>query len=131
MENILSKLGELVEHCGEASKHLIKSEIYLNDGDLAGSQKYTMKAIDLLKTMTNDVFVEVLEELGIESDNVVSDIEPSTLCLAHALSNVCYNAGVVLNMYIENEEQRVKDIANTKLMHAINDAKSLFEEMYM
>ena len=63
---LLSKLGELVEHCGEAGKLIIASEVALNDGELAASQKNTMKAVDMLKTMCDDVFVEVLEEMKIE-----------------------------------------------------------------
>ena len=36
---LLSKLGELVEHCGEAGKLIIASEVALNEGELATSQK--------------------------------------------------------------------------------------------
>ena len=128
---LLSKLGELVEHSGEASKLIIASEAALNDGELAQSQQNTKKAVDMLKTMCGDVFVEVLEEMEIEDDGQTSDLDPNALNLAYALSNVCYNAGVLFNMILQNEEQRVVDISKTKLMHAIADAKSLFETLYM
>lgn len=128
---LLSKLSELVEHSGEAAKLIIASEVSLNDGELAASQKNTMKAIDMLKTMCDDVFVEVLEEMEIEDDGETSDLDPYALNLAYALSNVCYNAGVLLNMILENEEERVVLISKTKLMHAIVDAKSLFQTLYM
>lgn len=128
---LLSKLGELIEHSGEAAKLIIASEVALNDGELATSQKNTMKAIDMLKTMCNDVFIEILEEMEIEDDGQTSDLDPYALNLAYALSNVCYNAGVLLNMILEAEEERVVLISKTKLMHAISDAKSLFETLYM
>ena len=128
---LLTKLGELIEHSGEAAKLIIASEVALNDGDLAASQKNTMKAIDMLKTMCGDVFVEVLEEMETQDDGQTSDLDPYALNLAYALSNICYNAGVLVNMILENEEERVVIISKTKLMHAIADAKSLFETLYM
>ena len=128
---LLSKLGELVEHSGEASKLIITSEVALNDGELVQSQQNTKKAIDLLKTMCGDVFVEVLEEMEIEDDGQASDLDPNALNLAYALSNVCYNAGVLFNMILQNEEERVVAISKTKLLHAITDAKSLFETLYL
>ena len=128
---LLTKLGEIIEHSGEAAKLIIASEVALNDGDLAASQKNTMKAIDMLKTMCGDVFVEVLEEMEIQDDGQTSDLDPYALNLAYALSNICYNAGVLVNMILENEEERVVIISKTKLMHTIADAKSLFETLYM
>ena len=129
--SLLIKLSELVEHSSQASKHLIQSEVCLNDGDLAQSQKHTMHAIDMLKTMVGDVFVEVLEELEIDSDEVCSDLDPNSLNLAYALCDISYNGGVLLNMLVSQEEDRVISIVKTKIMHAINDAKNLFETLYM
>ena len=131
MNNKLSKLGELIEHTNEVAKLLIASEVALNDGEIEVCQKNSAKAVDMLKTITQDVFVEIEEELSINNDNFTSDLDPNALNLAYALCDVAYNAGVIVNMLVENEADKVLDIAKTKLIHAINDAKSLYTTLYL
>ena len=72
MEEI-KKLGELVENCGHISKQLLASEIAMNDGDLALSQKNMMEAQGLVKVMLDDVFKEVIEMFGIEKGRILKE----------------------------------------------------------
>lgn len=131
MENeLITKLCELIENSSQAGKHIILSEVYLNDGELAESQKHTLKAVDILRTIVDDTFVEVLEEIGMENDNQTSELDSNALNLAYALSDISYNAGVLLGFLVNSEQDKVIVIAKTKLIHSINDAVWLYETLY-
>ena len=129
MNNQISRLCELIENASEASKFLIQSEVALNDGELAQSQKSTMSAINILNTLKDDVFEEVAEEFELDLTQK-QDVEPSSLNLAYYLTDVCHCGGVLLSMINEGIEERVTEIAKTKLAKAIATSIELFETLY-
>ena len=129
MNTQISKLCELIENASEASKFLIQSEVSLNDGELAESQKATMSAINILNTLKDDVFEEVAEEFELDLSKKY-EIDPNSLNLAFSLSDVCHCGGVLLSMINEGIEQRVVEIAKTKLAKSISMSIDLFETLY-
>lgn len=129
MNTKITRLAELVENASEASKFLIQSEIYLNDGELSDSQKATMNAVAILNTLKDDVFEEVAEEFELDIKKS-DDCDMSALNLAYCLADVCHCGGVLLGMLTEEIEDRVVDIAKTKLARAIANSVELFENLY-
>jgi len=118
-------LGELIENSGHIAKILLAGEIAMNDGDLALSQKCTIEAQNLIKVMLDDVFQEVVEEFGIQNDECVDYDLPTTLELARVLSEMNYNAGVLINLILDKQSESVVDSVKTKIIKDINTVKEI------
>ena len=118
-------LGELIENSGHIAKILLASEIAMNDGDLAESQKCTIEAQNLIKVMLDDVFQEVVEEFGIQNDECVDYDLPTVLELARVLSEMNYNAGVLINLILDKQSESIVDSVKTKIVKDINTIKEI------
>ena len=119
MEEI-KKLGELVENCVHISKQLLAIEIAMNYGDLALSQKNMMEAQGLVKVMLDDVFKEVIEMFGIETNETVDYDMPTALEMARVMNEAVYNAGVLINLILDNGSATIQDSVKTKLVKDLN-----------
>ncbi len=118
-------LGELIENSGHIAKILLAGEIAMNDGDLAKSQKCTIEAQNLIKVMLDDVFKEVVEEFNINNDECVDYDLPTTLELVRVLSEMNYNAGVLINLILDKQSQSIVDSVKTKIVKDINTVKEI------
>lgn len=118
-------LGELIENSGHIAKILLAGEIAMNDGDVAQSQKCTIEAQNLLKVMLDDVFQEVIEDFGIECDEMVDYDLPTTLELARVLSEMNYNAGVLINLVLDKQSESIIESVQTKIVKDINTVKEI------
>ena len=129
MEEI-KKLGELVENCGHISKQLLASEIAMNDGDLALSQKNMMEAQGLVKVMLDDVFKEVIEMFGIETNETVDYDMPTALEMARVMNEAVYNAGVLINLILDNGSATIQDSIKTKLVKDLNTIDEIAQAIF-
>ena len=129
MEEI-KKLGELVENCGHISKQLLASEIAMNDGDLALSQKNMMEAQGLVKVMLDDVFKEVIEMFGIETNETVDYDMPTALEMARVMNEAVYNAGVLINLILDNGSATIQDSVKTKLVKDLNTIDEIAQAIF-
>ena len=129
MEEI-KHLGELVENCGQVAKLLLASEIAMNDGDLALSQKNMKEAQGLVKVLIDDVFEEVKEILAVDSDETIDYDIPTPLEMARALSEVNYNAGVLITLIMDESVSNVLEIAKLKLQKAINTVDEIAQSIF-
>ena len=129
MEEI-KKLGELVENCGHISKQLLASEIAMNDGVLALSQKNMMEAQGLVKVMLDDVFKEVIEMFGIETNETVDYDMPTSLEMARVMNEAVYNAGVLINLILDNGSATIQDSIKTKLVKDLNTIDEIAQAIF-
>ena len=118
-------LGELIENSGHIAKILLAGEIAMNDGDLQMSQKCTIEAQNLIKVMLDDVFQEVVDEFNIQNDECVDYDLPTTLELARVLSEMNYNAGVLINLILDKQSDSIIDGVKTKIVKDINTIKEI------
>lgn len=121
----LSKIGELIENCGQISKLLISSEIAINDGDLALSQKSMIEAQALIKVMLEDVFLEVKEEFNIDNKDVFDYDIPTTLELVKFFNDAVYNAGVLINLLIDKGGEEIIKSIQTKIVKDLNTIEEI------
>ncbi len=121
----LSKIGELIENCGQISKLLISSEIAINDGDLALSQKSMVEAQALIKVMLEDVFLEVKEEFNIDNKDVFDYDIPTTLELVKFFNDAVYNAGVLINLLIDKGGEEIIKSIQTKIVKDLNTIEEI------
>lgn len=124
MESMKS-LGELIENSGHIAKILLAGEIAMMDGDIQTSQKCTIEAQNLIKVMLDDVFKEVVEEFNIQNDECVDYDLPTTLELARVLSEMNYNAGVLINLILDKQSDSIIDGVKTKIVKDINTIKEI------
>lgn len=129
MEEI-KKLGELVENCGHISKQLLASEIAMNDGDLALSQKNMMEAQSLVKVMLDDVFKEVIEMFEIENNETVDYDMPTALEMARVMNEAVYNAGVLINLILDNSSATIMDSVKLKLVKDLNTVDEIAQAIF-
>ena len=127
---LIKVFSETIEHCGQASKLFVNSEIALNDGDTALSVKYNQEATQLLATMYKDVFVEVKELLNVDTDEVLDYDYPSVLELTKALCDLTYNLGRYVSAEIDNQGDSIKEIISNKIIIDINTACELFDMLF-
>lgn len=126
----LKHLGELVENCGQVSKLLLASEIAMNDGDLALSQKNMKEAQGLVKVLMDDVFEEVSEMLSVDTSETIDYDIPTPLEMARMLSEVNYNAGVLITLIMDESVSNVLEIAKLKLQKAINTVEEIAQAIF-
>lgn len=128
-KEVVSKLGELVENCGHISKLLITNELAMAEGNIQLAQKSTIEALELLKVILNDVFIEVKEVLNTDNSDI-EEASPSALELAKALSDIQYNAGVLLTLIADEQSDLICSSVKTKIVKGINTAIKLANDLF-
>lgn len=128
-KEVVSKLGELVENCGHISKLLITNELAMAEGNIQLAQKSTIEALELLKVILNDVFIEVKEVLNTDNSDI-EEASPSALELAKALSDIQYNAGVLLTLIADEQSDLICASVKTKIVKGINTATKLANDLF-
>ena len=118
---------ELLEGVSSANNAFIKSEIALNNGEVEDSQKYSKEGQILLKSMINDTFDEVVEELEIQSNETLEYDYPCTLELIRALNTILMNVSMYLS---SSDDENITEILSNKIITAINTAKEIFVSLY-
>ena len=118
---------ELLEGVSSANNAFIKSEIALNNGEVEDSQKYSKEGQILLKSMINDTFDEVVEELEIQSNETLEYDYPCTLELIRALNTILMNVSMYLS---SSDDKNITEILSNKIITAINTAKEIFVSLY-
>ena len=124
------ELCELIEICGEASSHFVKSEIYMNEGSIAECQQESKQGQALVNTLLKDSFVEVKSELVATSDTNTYDY-PNVLELIKALNETCSNAARLLGLEFDAVGNSVRDIIAKKLVISINTVTEIFTALYL
>lgn len=127
---IIIKIGELVEQTGHAIKLLVSSEIAINDGDIASSQKFTREVRSLLSVMVRDIFVEISENFLIHDDELNDYDMPCTLELVKQLAEVQYSAGVYVGIVTGDTGEDTRKIVETKLQRAMNTTIEIVSAIY-
>ena len=128
MENI-SIYEELIEGASQSSKLLILSQLAIDDGDLALSQKYFLEVKDILTTLNKDTFLEI-KELCSNEVTESDDYDISSLHLACLLNDACHTAGVLIGMELENQPDTIKASILNKICKTINAISELFETLF-
>ena len=128
MENI-KIYEELIEAASESSKLLILSQLAIDDGDLAQSQKYFLQVKDILNTLKNDTFKEVKELLA-EDITDSDDYDISSLNLACLLNDACKTAGILIGMELEQQPDAIKNVMLNKIAKTINACIELFDTLF-
>ncbi len=118
---------ELLEGVSSANNAFIKSEIALNNGEVENSQKYSKEGQILLRSMINDIFDEVVEELEIQSNETLEYDYPCTMELIRALNTILMNASMYLS---SSDDKNITEILSLKIITAINTAKEIFNSLY-
>lgn len=128
MENIRI-YEELIEAASESSKLLILSQLAIDDGDLALSQKYFLQVKDILNSLKNDTFEEIKELITDEiSDS--DDYDISSLNLACLLNDCCKTAGILIGMELDNQPDSIKNVMLHKIVKTINACTELFDTLF-
>ena len=120
MEN--AETLNLLETSANACNFFIKSEMALNDGDIASSQKYSKNGQVLMKALVDDVFFEVEEELG---DNL-GEVNEYNMELIKSLNEIA----MALGSYMTSTDVTIKNIAVKKLYKAMNTSKEIYLALY-
>lgn len=119
-------LSELLETSANACDAFIKSEIALNDGDTATSQKSSKNGQTLMKALILDTFNEVEEALGENLQETFDYDHANVLELIRSLNEISMYVGA----YIEAEEEVIKNIAIKNLFKAINTSKEIYLALF-
>ncbi len=119
-------LSELLETSANACDAFIKSEIALNDGDTATSQKSSKNGQTLMKALILDTFNEVEEALGENLQETFDYDYANVLELIRSLNEISMYVGA----YIEAEEEVIKNIAIKNLFKAINTSKEIYLALF-
>ena len=119
-------LSELLETSANACDAFIKSEIALNDGDTATSQKFSKNGQTLMKALILDTFNEVEEALGENLQETFDYDYANVLELIRSLNKISMYVGA----YIEAEEEVIKNIAIKNLFKAINTSKEIYLALF-
>lgn len=119
-------LSELLETSANACDAFIKSEIALNDGDTATSQKFSKNGQTLMKALILDTFIEVEEALGENLQETFDYDYANVLELIRSLNEISMYVGA----YIEAEEEVIKNIAIKNLFKAINTSKEIYLALF-
>lgn len=123
----LDILAELIETSAHAANSFIKSEMALNDGDVEACQKYSKEGQTLVKTLKNDTFLEIEEELGENDEDVNGYDYPNNMELIKALNEIVMAAGSILSA---REDENILKIVTKTLYKAINTAKEIYSQLF-
>ena len=119
-------LSELLETSANACDAFIKSEIALNNGDTATSQKSSKNGQTLMKALILDTFIEVEEALCENLQETFDYDYANVLELIRSLNEISMYVGA----YIEAEEEVIKNIAIKNLFKAINTSKEIYLALF-
>ena len=119
-------LSELLETSANACDAFIKSEIALNDGDTATSQKFSKNGQTLMKALILDTFNEVEEALGENLQETFDYDYANVLELIRSLNEISMYVGA----YIEAEEEVIRNIAIKNIFKAINTSKEIYLALF-
>ena len=125
MEEIVKIYLELIENTSEASRLLIASQVALDDGDLALSQKYFLQVKDILNTLNSDTFIEV-KEMYKDCTDESEDYDISSLNLAELLCNASKVATTLLSIELDDQNNPTKSALENKLAKILNACSELF-----
>ncbi len=129
MNENIKVYAELIESANQCSKLLIQSQLSIENGDLALSQKQFLQVKDILNTLVNDTFNEIKELCHtpvVESD----DYDISSLYLASLLNDSCHLAGVLISLENEEQTHSIKEAILTKLIKSLNACTELFFTLF-
>ena len=128
-EELLKIVYEIIQNTGYISKTLVNSEIAMNDGDVAASQKYTKEAESLLATTINDNFEEYKAKITIDTDSTNEYDIPTTLELIKQISSLQYTAGMLLCTTLDNQDMIIENLTK-KLLIDINTIVEIYNTIY-
>ena len=128
-EELLKIVYEIIQNTGYISKTLVNSEIAMNDGDVAASQKYTKEAETLLATTINDNFEEYKAKITIDTDSTNEYDIPTTLELIKQISSLQYTAGMLLCTTLDNQDMIIENLTK-KLLIDINTIVEIYNAIY-
>ena len=94
----------------------------MENGEIAVAQNYLQEAAKLIKVMIGDVFEEAKEFC--EKTDEEDEYDFSVLDLSKLLNIVVYNAGALINCFVNNEPEAVKNVLQKKLTTSINAVTS-------
>ena len=130
MDNELLKIVyEIIQNTGYIAKTLVNSEMAMNDGELAASQKYTKEAQNLLATTINDNFKEYREAISVDTDSTNEYDIPTTLELIKQLAALQYTAGMLLCTTLDNQDMIIENLTK-KLLIDINTIEEIYNAIY-
>ena len=130
MDNELLKIVyEIIQNTGYIAKTLVNSEIAMNDGDLAASQKYTKEAQHLLATTINDNFMEYRDAISVDTDSTNEYDIPTTLELVKQITALQYTAGMLLCTTLDNQDMIIENLTK-KLLIDINTIEEIYNAIY-
>lgn len=119
---------ELIENLAECSKLLLKSQIAIDDGDIAQSQKLFLNVKDIMSTLVKDTFVEVYEMCGNNNEKVDYDI--SSLNLAQLMCDGVKLATTLLDISLDGNTNPAKTALCEKLVSTLNSITELYEQLF-
>lgn len=128
-EELLKIVYEIIQNTGYISKTLVNSEISMNDGDLAASQKYTKEAQSLLASTVNDNFKEYREAISVDTDSTNEYDIPTTLELVKQIASLQYTAGMLLCTTLDNQAMIIENLTK-KLLIDINTVEEIYNAIY-
>ncbi|MBQ9791320.1 MAG: hypothetical protein IJW28_01915 [Clostridia bacterium] len=128
-EELLKIVYEIIQNTGYIAKTLINSEIAMNDGDVAASQKYTKEAQNLLNSTINDNFKEYRESVNVQTDSTNEYDIPTTLELAKQIASLEYTAGMLLCTTLDNQNMIIENLTK-KLLIDINTIEEIYNAIY-
>lgn len=120
---------ELIENASECAKLLTQSQIALDDGDLALSQKYFLQVKSTLSALNLDTFNEI-KSLCNEEITESDDYDISSLNLACLLDDAVKTCGVLIGMELDDEKENIKQMMLSKLIKTLNAVSELFETLF-
>ena len=125
MEEKVKVYLELIENTSEASRLLIASQVALDDGDLALSQKYFLQVKDILNTLNGDTFEEV-KQLYANPTEESEDYDISALNLAQLLCVSAKTASTLISIELDDMSNPTKSALENKLVKTLNACSELF-----
>ena len=127
---VIEKLGELIENCGHSSRLLIKAESCLKNGDLQNTQKYTKEASQFVSVMKNDVFLEIAEAFEMQTEECAEIEDIDTLEMCKHICDITYHAGVLLGLTQENFDSGICNQVKKTILQHINAVNKLYAAIF-
>ena len=129
MNEIIKKLSELIEHSSYLSSLFTSNAIAMENGEMQDAQKFTKEATAFLSVMLKDIFVDIEDVLGANSQDE-SDYDFSILDMIKLLSEINHNSGILIGMILENQPETIQKNVKNKIICAINAVKSLAQALF-
>lgn len=128
---MIEELNELLEQSSNTMLYLINSQIALENGEIADSQKNNILAKNLISVMIKDSMQEVEENLSTINEDIYEYDIANTYELMRYLTLMQISISMCICNEIEDvKEQNTINIVNNKLIKNINTVKKLYYEIY-